>query len=230
MSEVAENVEVKKPTVKKSKADNVNRFAILSQIDVSDKIKKKMGLNYLSWAWAWNELMKIYPDSYSTVYKDEKGNLYHTDGKTCWVETGVTLVDGDYTHETIEYLPVMNMSNKAVPLETINCMDVNKAIERSITKCIARQGLGIWIYAGEDLPEVPDDVKEAKAAEEAMLNELRGKVQKELARVSSGMSKEEKIKFANEYLVGIVGTAKYAECTDVAKMEKLYETIKNMAA
>ena len=55
--------------------------------------------------------------------------------------------------EHIEYLPVMDYKNKSIPLKDITSFDVNKAIQRSLTKALARHGLGLYIYAGEDLPE-----------------------------------------------------------------------------
>lgn len=126
-----------------------NYFAKLNAINVNDKTEKKNGLTYLSWAWAWTEVKKLYPDSAYTVYENKDGWNYHTDGKTCWVKTGVT-VNGI---EHIEYLPVMDFKNKSIPLNAITSFDVNKAIQRSLTKAVARHGLGLYVYAGEDLPE-----------------------------------------------------------------------------
>lgn len=131
-----------------------NYFVELNGINVNDKTEKKNGLTYLSWAWAWGEVKKLHPDASYTIYENADGWFYHTDGKTCWVKTGVT-VDGI---EHIEYLPVMDYKNKSIPLNAVTSFDVNKAIQRSLTKACARHGLGLYIYAGEDLPE--DDVPE----------------------------------------------------------------------
>lgn len=141
-----------------------NYFNTLNKINVSEKTEKKGTLTYLSWAWAWGEVKKLFPDATYTVYENEQGWNYHTDGKTCWVKTGVT-VNGI---EHIEYLPVMDNRNNPIPLERVNSFDVNKAIQRSVTKAIGRHGLGLYIYAGEDLPE-EDKAAEAdrKAAEAA---------------------------------------------------------------
>ena len=128
-----------------------NYFIELNNIDVSDYVETKGGavkLNYLSWAYAWGEIKKRYPTANYTVYENNDGWNYFTDGRTAWVKTGVT-ING---LEHIEYLPVMNNSNKSIPLKDITSFDVNKAIQRSITKAIARHGLGLYIYAGEDLP------------------------------------------------------------------------------
>lgn len=126
-----------------------NYFVELNQIDVNDKIEKKNGLSYLSWAYAWGELKKRHPEANYKVYENEQGWNYFTDGRTAWVKTGVT-VNGI---EHIEYLPVMDFKNKSIPLENITSFDVNKTIQRSLTKAVARHGLGLYIYAGEDLPE-----------------------------------------------------------------------------
>lgn len=137
-----------------------NYFNTLNKINVSDKTEMKGKLTYLSWAWAWGEVKKLFPDATYTVYENEQGWNYHTDGRTCWVKTGVT-VNGI---EHIEYLPVMDNRNDPIPLERVNSFDVNKAIQRSVTKAISRHGLGLYIYAGEDLPE---EDKAAEAAAEA---------------------------------------------------------------
>lgn len=126
-----------------------NYFAELNKIDVSGKTEKKNGLTYLSWSWAWGELKKKHPDATYAVYENPEGLFYHTDGRTCWVKTGVT-VNGI---EHIEYLPVMSHRNQSIPLDQVTSMDVNKTIQRSLTKAIARHGIGLYIYAGEDLPE-----------------------------------------------------------------------------
>ena len=126
-----------------------NYFNDLYAVNVNGHTEKKNGLTYLSWAWAWGEIKKKHPDATYTVYENAEGWNYHTDGRTCWVKTGVT-VNGI---EHIEYLPVMDYKNKSIPTENVTSFDVNKAIQRSLTKACARHGLGLYIYAGEDLPE-----------------------------------------------------------------------------
>ena len=128
-------------------------FDLLNAINVNDRTEKKGKLTYLSWAWAWGELLKRFPDSTYKVYENKDGWIYHTDGKTAWVKTGVTVNGKEY----IEMLPVMNYSNQAIPLKDLTSVDVNKTIQRSLTKAIARHGLGLYIYAGEDLPEAEDE-------------------------------------------------------------------------
>lgn len=128
-------------------------FATLSTIDCKGKIEKKNNLSYLSWAWAWQILKEKFPSATYTIYENKDGLNYHTDGHTCWVKTGVT-VEGI---EHIEYLPVMDFRNASIPVSKVTSFDVNKAIQRSLTKAVARHGLGLYIYAGEDIPDPYDD-------------------------------------------------------------------------
>lgn len=137
---------------------NDNYFAILNAINVNDKVEKKNGLSYLSWAWAWAEVKKLHPTAFYTIYENADGWNYHTDGRTCWVKTGVTVADIEH----IEYLPVMDHRNRSIPLESVTSFDVNKTIQRSLTKALARHGLGLYIYAGEDLPENADPAADDK--------------------------------------------------------------------
>ena len=135
----------------------MSAFEELSRINVNDKTEKKNGLTYLSWAWAWSELKKRYPDSSYRVYENADGWMYHTDGRTAWVKVGVT-IDGA---ETVEYLPIMDVRNRSIPLKDISSMDANKAVQRAVTKAIARAcGLGLYLYAGEDVPEEDEEPKQ----------------------------------------------------------------------
>lgn len=124
-------------------------FETLNAKNVNEHIEKRNGLSYLSWAWAWAEVKKEYPEANYTIYENKDGWNYHTDGRTCWVKTGVT-IEG---MEHIEYLPVMDYKNKSIPLDQVTSFDVNKTIQRSLTKAVARFGLGLYVYAGSDLPE-----------------------------------------------------------------------------
>ena len=144
---------------------NENYFSELYKIDCSGKVEKKNGLSYLSWAWA--ELKKVHPDATYTVYENADGWNYHTDGRTAWVKTGVT-VNGI---EHIEYLPVMDVRNKSIPLDNITSFEVNKTIQRSLTKAVARHGIGLYVYAGEDLPEGAE--KEMKPLTPALVEEAK---------------------------------------------------------
>jgi len=129
-------------------------FQTLSSISVKDKIERKGNLDYLSWANAWGTLKANYPDAQRRVYEhDHTGFNYFTDGRTAWVKVGITI--GDLEH--VDYLPIMDFRNNAIPIEKISSMDVNKAIQRSTAKAIAMHGLGLSLWTGEDVPELTTD-------------------------------------------------------------------------
>lgn len=131
-------------------------FVVLNKINVTGHTEKRGAFTYLSWVYAWSEIMKRYPKSYSIVHEREDGINYFTDGMSAWVKVEFVIVDTDENeteYKCIEYYPVYNYSHKSIPLENVTSHDVNTAIQRGMTKCIARHGLGLYIYAGEDLPE-----------------------------------------------------------------------------
>ena len=119
-------------------------------INVNDKTERKGQLTYLSWAWAWAEFKKLYPDAGYKV--DQFDGTYCTGNPALgyMVRTEVT-ADG-LTYEM--WLPVMDMRNNTIfePKMT----EINKTIMRCLTKNLAMFGLGLYIYAGEDLPESED--------------------------------------------------------------------------
>lgn len=108
------------------------------------------------------------------------GTAYKTDGRTCWVETSVKIGDLEHT----EYLPIMDNANRAIPADRVDMMDVNKAIQRGLTKATARHGLGLYIYAGEDLPEA----------------KIESDIEAAIAEVNSAESVEELTSIYNKHL------------------------------
>jgi len=159
----------------------MSTFKTLSEINVNDNTEKKGKFTYLSWAWAWAELMKVAPESTATVYHDENTNMpYFMSKAGAMVKVGVT-VNG---LEHINYLPVMNMRNQAIKPEDVNMMDINKAIQRCTVKAIALHGLGLYIYAGEDLPDIDS---------EQVLNQCTHL--KELANAYAALSTADKVKY-----------------------------------
>lgn len=150
-------------------------FQTLYDADVTEKVKKKNGLSYISWAAAWAEVKKRYPDAtyhvYTcqpepyeetiTEYKDGIPTVSRTvkrtpqprpwfdDGRTAWVEVGVT-IDG---HEAKETYAIMDMKNKSIMAKDVTSTDANKAKMRALAKACAQFGLGLYIYEGEDMPE-----------------------------------------------------------------------------
>tara|TARA_R110000744_G_scaffold97622_2_gene188632 strand:+ start:8539 stop:9159 length:621 start_codon:yes stop_codon:yes gene_type:complete len=169
-------------------------FKTLNDINVNEKTEKKGNLTYLSWAWAWSETKKHYPDVSRKVYETDSGMNYFHDGSTAWVKVGVT-INGI---EHIDYLPIMDFRNKSIKTDQVTSFDVNKAIQRSTTKALALHGLGLYIYAGEDLPEnyeAPKPVKESlpkldMARFEGALNSIKqGKYSKEKLIESFSLTK-----------------------------------------
>ena len=127
-------------------------FSTLNAVNCNEHTERKGNLTYLSWAWAWQIVKAHYPNASYTIYESPDGWNYFTDGRTCWVKVSVTIEDLEH----IEYLPIMDARNQSIPFEAIKSTDVNKSIQRGLTKACARHGLGLYIYAGEDLPDSAD--------------------------------------------------------------------------
>lgn len=180
--------------------DIKKKFTELYSLDVSEYVEKKQGLSYLSWAYAWAQFKKFYPDATYEVKKDEDGRCYfgHCD-IGYMVYTSVTA--GGLTYEM--WLPVMDNANKSMKLdsytyqtrggektvEAISMFDINKAVMRCLVKNLAMFGLGLYIYAGEDLPE---DIREytcSVCGEEVKAAKIKGEVKspKEIFDACGGM-------------------------------------------
>lgn len=142
-----------------------NVFETLASINVNEKIEKKNGLTYLSWAFAWGEVKKLYPDATYKVVQDpiSRRPYFFDENLGYMVMTEVT-IEG----QTLEmWLPVMDGANKSMTyqsytyqtkygekaVEAATMFDINKTLMRCLTKNLAMFGLGHYIYAGEDLPE-----------------------------------------------------------------------------
>lgn len=155
-------------------------FETLNALNVNEHTeKKKTGkaeLTYLSWPWAWAEVKKRYPKAHYEVKRFENGLPYTYDPLTGYmVYTSVTIES--VTHEM--WLPVMDGTNRAMKSEPYEYVtkyssgtvaaatmtDINKTIMRCLVKNLAMFGLGLYIYAGEDLPETEEQKPEAKKAE-----------------------------------------------------------------
>ena len=132
------------------------KFEEIYSINVNDKTEKKGQLTYLSWAWAWAEFKKKYPKATYSV--DRFDGTYCTGNeKLGWMVRTEIFAD-DLTYEM--WLPIMDMRNNAILQPKMT--DVNKTIMRCLTKNLAMFGLGLYIYAGEDLPEDMDEEGETK--------------------------------------------------------------------
>lgn len=149
-------------------------FETLSKIDVSGHVEKKMGLSYLSWAWCWQTLKTIYPDTpvpKITKYKEmllTKNGYELTDREVPYLTTPTgTMVEVTVSIKGVDYtqsLYVMDNRNKVVVNPTIG--QINKTIQRCTVKAIAMAGLGLNLYAGEDLPMGDISEQDKKKAEQ----------------------------------------------------------------
>jgi len=141
-------------------------YSTLSQTSVREKIERKGNLDYLSWANAWHMLKTAYPNAQRKVYEHEHtGFNYFTDVRTAYVKVGIIVNDLEH----IDYLPVMDFRNNALPIDKVTATDVNKTIQRSTAKAIAMHGLGLSLWTGEDVPVIVDV---AQAPQESSLIEL----------------------------------------------------------
>jgi len=135
-------------------------FKTLAAVNIKDKLENKGKYSYLSWAYAWALVKDIYPEVNRHVYESQETGLnYFTDGSTAYVKVGVTI--GDIEH--IDYLPIFDYSNKSLKLEKVTSMEVNKTIQRSTAKAIAMHGLGLSLWAGEDLVDVSESAPQVKS-------------------------------------------------------------------
>ena len=138
-----------------------SKYNELASINVGDKIEKKNGLSYLSWAWAVDQLLRADPSA-SWSY-----NAPTYWGETVMVSCTVTAFDKPMTMQ----LPVMNHRNQAIA--SPDAFAVNTAMQRCLVKAIALHGLGLYIYAGEDIPPSDDGNKGEDALHTEMLNKLK---------------------------------------------------------
>ena len=166
--------------------EKYTHFETLNAINVNDKTEKKSNgsteLTYLSWAWAWQELKNKYPDATYEIEKFENNLPYIYDEETGYMVFTKVTIEG-ITHEM--WLPVMDGANKAMKakpytyktkygdksVEAATMFDINKTIMRCLTKNLAMFGLGLYIYAGEDLPE--DQKIEMQNTKETLKAEIK---------------------------------------------------------
>lgn len=160
----------------------MNVFETLNNVNVNGHTEEKNGLTYLSWAWAWAEVKKAYPEANYTIEKFD-GLPYVYDENTGYMVYTTVTIEG-IIHEM--WLPVMDGANKAMKskpytykdrygkektVTAATMFDVNKTIMRCLVKNLAMFGLGLYIYAGEDLPEVEQMAK--YPSREEMLKEVQ---------------------------------------------------------
>jgi hypothetical protein len=179
---------------------NQSTFEKLSAINVNAKVEKKSGLTYLSWAWAWSETKKAFPDaSYKTVGDPLTQKPYFYDENLGYMVMTEVTIEG----KTLEmWLPVMDGANKAmknVPysyttrygeksVEAASMFDINKTLMRCLVKNLAMFGMGIYIYAGEDLP----DTETTPVAKPSAIN-LKKEPTEELPDLKKGTENWDKV-------------------------------------
>jgi len=129
--------------------EDVMHYKDLRQINVSQHIEKKNGLSYLSWSWALDQLLQL-DDSATWEYLEPKRF-----GESMMVFCKVTAFGKSRTAQ----LPVMDFRNQAIP--NPNAYQVNTAMQRCLAKAISLHGIGLYIYAGEDLPTLNENSTKA---------------------------------------------------------------------
>lgn len=183
-------------------------YEVLSQLNVNEHTETKEGLTYLTWSWAWDAVKKQYPEATYEIWKNENGLPYAYDPLTGFMVYTKVTIEG-ITHEM--WLPVMDGKNKAMKaepyeyttrygtrtVEAATMFDVNKTIMRCLVKNLAMFGLGLYIYAGEDLPE--EEKKEAARISANEDIEYRTQLIKYVADVK--MSNENVAKICKYYKV-----------------------------
>lgn len=204
-----------------------NVFLTLNSLNVNEHVEKKktgnIELSYLSWAWAWEAVKKHYPDASYRILKFENNLPYVFDENTGYMVFTEVTIDG-ITHEM--WLPVMDSSNKAmksepytydtknrknIPVDKASMFDINKTIMRCLVKNLAMFGLGLYIYAGEDLPMLPKATKEQR--DEA----------KKLVAENAKLAKMTQQKAMTRFLTNIQYAGKF-EDIDVETCEALIQT------
>ena len=183
-------------------------FEDLNGLNINGHTEKKKvegkELTYLSWPWAWAEVKKRYPDAHYTIWKNAEGLPYTEDPMTGYmVYTSVTI--NEVTHEM--WLPVMNGANRAMKrapyeyttkfgkksVEAATMMDINKTIMRCLVKNLAMFGLGLYIYAGEDLPETEqEEQRQAQQVQSANVRPQIGPVSASVSTVDRIPAPQEK--------------------------------------
>lgn len=183
-------------------------FAVLSAIDITSKLKKKNGMDYLPWSSAWAIVKEHFPDATYEVLKNENGFNYFSDGKTCWVEVALT-IGGETQHEQ---LAVMNPKNQSIPVDEVQSTVINKSCKRALVKACALFGLGLSLWNGEELSDTAKATRaKKKADEEAAAAEAK--------RLSNALAAEN---------AKIIVLAK-SKIADGINSDTLYEVVKKYA-
>lgn len=211
----------------------------LSKIDVNDMVDKKTiqgtQLTYLSWAKALSETYNAFPNmKYRILCDPDNGNLPYFDLRNgIEVRTEVTI--GPVTREM--WLPVMDASNTSLRLEpytvktkfgeknvrAADANDINKAKMRCLVKNLAMFGLGIYIYAGEDLPMESYEDRENLKSMKVIKDQIKDLGMKN----TKGMTSDQKTEYYKNCIVSVIGSTDFMACNDEDKLNKVLELSKN---
>ena len=161
----------------------------LKAVDIKDMIEKKGKYSYISWAMAWSALCDIYPDATMEKHCNEHGfPVFKDENGWCFTKVTVTVNGKSIT----EMLPVLNNFNK--PIKNPDSMDINSSLQRCLAKAIALHGLGVHVYSGEDIVDIPDNLGEEDAKPKAIHKSEVKKVEEEVKKVEEKASTVDTLK------------------------------------
>jgi len=161
-----------------------NYFGELAKVDCSAHVEKKGKFTYLSWPFAMSELAKLHPKAEIEVR--EWDGFPAVRGPKGWMVQVSVTIDGV---RRTQWHPVLDSNNKAIPEPDV--FQLNTSIQRAMVKAIALHGLGLYIYAGEDLPEGAADAQ--AAADQAKADDFKAAIEGaadeiELAKIASELA------------------------------------------
>ena len=199
----------------------------LKDVNVEEEkmVKKKGKFSYISWAMAWSKLCDIYPDATFEKHCNEQGFPYFKDEQGwCFTKVTVTVNGKSIT----EMLPVLNYTNK--PIKNPDSSDVNTSLQRCLAKAIALHGMGVHIYSGEDIADIPDNLGEEDAKPKEMQKPEIKKVEEQVKKIEEKSSKPDTLTIE----VPDKGTFKKVDTdVDIKKVgeygEKIIEVYKDIA-
>ena len=197
----------------------------LKSVEIKDMIEKKGKYSYISWAMAWSALCDIYPDATFEKHCNEQGfPVFKDEQGWCFTKVTVTVKGKSVT----EMLPVLNNYNK--PIKNPDSMDVNTSLQRCLAKAVALHGLGVHVYSGEDIAEIPDNLGEEDAKPKEIQKPELKKVEEEVKKVEEKTSKPDTLTIE----VPDKGTFKKVDTdVDIKKVgeygEKIIEVYKDIA-
>ena len=161
----------------------------LKAVDIKDMIEKKGKYSYISWAMAWSALCDIYPDATMEKHCNEHGfPVFKDENGWCFTKVTVTVNGKSIT----EMLPVLNNFNK--PIKNPDSMDINSSLQRCLAKAIALHCLGVHVYSGEDIVDIPDNLGEEDAKPKAIQKSEVKKVEEEVKKVEEKASTVDTLK------------------------------------